>query len=172
MLKKLYRKKFFRRLFIFLIAAVIMAAIEEAEFWFRVPDVRSEGGNGIWIRRQWVDEERSSEQYKALVSRFHQMGITDVYFHAGPLDTHGKVPDSKFSGTARLIKNIKNLDPKIRMYAWLGQVAKFGGGGPSRGNDLRYGPASAGYIWPGCRLDCKVGSREWGGQPHDRHSKL
>ena len=113
-----------------LAVVTLVLAVEEIAYRFQDSDVRSSGPNAIWLRRQWVDEDRSELQYKTLISRLHRMNVADVYFHAGPLEGNGSIRQAKLDGSARFIRRMKKLDPKIRLQPWLGQVAEFGGGGP------------------------------------------
>ena len=109
---------------------VLSIAVEETTFHFQNPPLRSSGPNAIWLRHSWVDEKHTDGEYRALVARLQRMHIADVYFHAGPLTGSGTVSQAKLYGSARFIRRMKRLDPKIRLQPWLGQVAEFGGGGP------------------------------------------
>lgn len=125
------RPKRARRIVFYVLCALfLILAVNEITFRFQDSPVRSSGPNAIWLRHSWIDEGHSDTEYRALVDRLRSMKITDVYFHAGPLDARGTVDEARFLGSAELIRRIHKLDPRIRLMPWLGQVAEFGGGGP------------------------------------------
>lgn len=123
-------RRLLRMLLLFIGALFVLLTAEEIIFRSQDSPAHSTGRNAIWIRHSWIDNDHTDRDYRKLVDRLHRLGITDVYFHAGPLNSEGTVEQAKFSGSAKLMRQIKKLDPHIRMQPWLGQVAEFGGGGP------------------------------------------
>lgn len=114
-----------------LISAIFLLALTvtlELRFRMNAPDVYSSGNNGMWLRHPWVGESHSAQNYDDLTKMLDEMKITDAFFHAGPFNGDGSIPESRYSHASNLIYNIKKVKPGIRLYAWLGQVEAKGGG--------------------------------------------
>lgn len=124
------RKRICRIILITLVTLIAVIAMEEITFRLQNPRVYSTGPNAIWLRHSWIDMHRSEAQYAALAKRLRSMHITDVYFHAGPLNGDGSIPQAKLMGSADFIRHMKKFCPDVHFQPWLGQVAEFGGGGP------------------------------------------
>jgi hypothetical protein len=58
--------------------------------WQREPRAYGGTANALWARHQWVGERHTEADYRA---RGHAEadGITDVFFHVGPLDGDGRM---------------------------------------------------------------------------------
>lgn len=107
---------------------IILLLIAEVIFELWQPNIYSLGKNAMWVRHSWVGEDHTKEEYQDLVGLFHELQITDAYFHVGPLNSDGTVPKEKYLYAQKLVENIKKYSPNVRLYAWLGQVeAKAGG---------------------------------------------
>ncbi len=86
------------------------------------------GPNAVWAAHKWVGATHPEETYDALVARLQRNGITDVYFHVGPLDGDGLIPRAKYGNAPSLLQAIRARDRAIRLHAWIGQVERRGGG--------------------------------------------
>ena len=86
------------------------------------------GPNAVWAAHKWVGETHTDETYDDLVASFQSNGITDVYFHVGPLNAEGSIPPAKYSNAPALLAAIRQRDGAIRLHAWIGQVERRGGG--------------------------------------------
>lgn len=84
--------------------------------------------NALWIEHQWVGEKHTEADYEKLAKQLRDNHITDAYFHVGPLNSEGKIENSKYPYAYDLITNLKRDDPGIRIQAWIGQIEKQGGG--------------------------------------------
>lgn len=94
------------------------------------PDGPYSGGgpNAVWAAHKWAGEAHSVEDYDELVAGFRRNGITDVYFHVGPLTGEGLVPRAKYRNAPALLSAIRLRNETIRLHAWIGQVERRGGG--------------------------------------------
>lgn len=89
---------------------------------------RSQAQNALWASHQWVGENHTSSEYVQLASRLKENGITDVFFHVGPLNPAGGIDQHRYPNAASLLENLKALYPEVRAQAWIGQVEVAGGG--------------------------------------------
>ncbi len=87
------------------------------------------GPNAVWAAHKWVGGNQSDETYDTLVANLRRNGITDVYFHVGPLDGDGLIPMAKYRNARALLAAMRRRDGSVRLHAWIGQVER-GGGGP------------------------------------------
>jgi hypothetical protein len=106
----------------------VLLAWGELTFRLRQSNVYSQGNNAIWLRHSWVGKKHSPAQYRALAKMFKEMEVSDAYFHVGPLDGDGTIRTNRYPYARDLARNIKKLAPRVRIYAWLGQVEALGGG--------------------------------------------
>ncbi|MDH3228777.1 MAG: glycoside hydrolase family 18 protein [Alphaproteobacteria bacterium] len=88
----------------------------------------SGGPNAVWAAHKWVGDFHSVETYDALAADLQRNGITDVYFHVGPLDGDGLIPRAKYRNAPALLAAMRIRDPAIRLHAWIGQVERRAGG--------------------------------------------
>lgn len=86
------------------------------------------GPNAVWAAHKWVGESHPDETYDALAATLQRNGITDVYFHVGPLDGDGLIPRAKYRNAPALLTALRTRDRSIRLHAWIGQVERRGGG--------------------------------------------
>lgn len=95
-------------------------------WWWWQSDPKSTGTatNAMWLRHQWVGEKRTEADYQALVTSMRQNKITDAYFHAGPLEPDGSVPEAKYEYADELTAAFRKLAPEIRTQAYLGQIRR------------------------------------------------
>lgn len=89
---------------------------------------RSQGRNALWVAHQWVGEHHTSREYVELATRLKENGITDAFFHVGPLNSAGTIDQERYPHAASLIENVKQMYPEVRVQAWIGQVERKGGG--------------------------------------------
>jgi hypothetical protein len=99
-------------------------------WWLGDPSAsqRSRGVNAVWAGHRWVGEAHSEQEYAELVRHLGMAGISDVFFHVGPLDADGTVPPSRYPHVRALLAAMHRLAPGIRLQAYLGQVDRRGGG--------------------------------------------
>ena len=86
------------------------------------------GPNAVWAAHKWAGENHPEEAYDALVAGLQRDGITDVYFHVGPLDGDGLIPRAKYRNAPALLTAMRTRGRSIRLHAWIGQVERRGGG--------------------------------------------
>jgi len=88
----------------------------------------SQGQNALWAGHRWVGESHASSEYMRLAHRLEGHGISDVFFHVGPLSAEGRIDQERFRNAMDLVENLKALYPEVRVQAWLGQIEVAGGG--------------------------------------------
>ncbi|WP_225993576.1 glycoside hydrolase family 18 protein [Actinomadura rudentiformis] len=98
-------------------------------WWQPEPDARGTEVNALWARHQWVGEEHTEDEYRALAALLRDNRITDVYFHAGPFEPDGSVPPAKYRNAGKLIAAMRKHAPAVRPHAYLGQIRKVDGYG-------------------------------------------
>lgn len=96
---------------------------------------RSRGVNALWAAHTWVGDEHSRSEYRDFAALLQRNEISDVFVHAGPLDGDGSVPDDRIAHAPELIAAMKQEAPGVRVQAYLGQVARRGGGPLDLGDD-------------------------------------
>jgi hypothetical protein len=99
-------------------------------WWRAEPSVgqRSRGVNALWARHQWVGQAHSEQEYRMLADTLYREEISDVFFHAGPLNPDGSIPPSRYAHARQLLAALHRLAPGVRAQAWIGQVTRRGGG--------------------------------------------
>jgi hypothetical protein len=99
-------------------------------WWLGDPpaDQHSRGVNAVWAGHRWVGQAHSEQEYAELVRHLDQAGISDVFFHVGPLDAAGTVPPDRYAHARELLAAMHRLAPGVRVEAYLGQVDRHGGG--------------------------------------------
>ena len=88
----------------------------------------SQGKNALWARHQWVGEPHSPAEYAQLITLLQQHGISDVFFHVGPLNAQGRIEAHKYPFASDLLRRLKQSYPQLHIQAWIGQVEVRGGG--------------------------------------------
>lgn len=81
--------------------------------------------NGLWLRHQWFEGKKSDMECLDLVGTLHSHRIRDLYFHVGPLDAHGHIPNWKADAWRRTLALLRASAPNIRAFAWLGGVTSW-----------------------------------------------
>ena len=77
--------------------------------------------NALWARHWWVGDEKSPCDYRKLARQIRQLGLTDVFFHAGPLRPDGTVAPDRYQHARQLLQAMHELVPGVRVQAYLGQ---------------------------------------------------
>lgn len=121
-------KRFVRRCLIALAVLAAILIIEEIDFQLRTPNVRSQGPNALWIRHHWVGNRHTEANYGALAGKLKRLGVTDAFFHVGPLRADGTVDPTRIRYARRMIAHMRKLAPNVRIQAYLGQVTTDGEG--------------------------------------------
>lgn len=52
--------------------------------------------NAVWAGHQWVGRSATEADYDRLVATLQRHRITDVFFHAGPLDGDGRLRPARY----------------------------------------------------------------------------
>ncbi|MGI5322221.1 hypothetical protein ACQEVR_07625 [Actinomadura nitritigenes] len=98
-------------------------------WWQPEPEARGTEANALWARHQWVGEPHTDAEYRALAELLKQNRITDVFFHAGPLEADGTVPAVKYRYAKQLNAAVHKYAPGVRTQAYLGQIRTVDGKG-------------------------------------------
>lgn len=91
-------------------------------------EVQSQGVNGAWLRHAWVEEEKTDQEYQELAQHLQDKEITDAFFHVGPMDGDGTIPEERYPMAEVLAAKMHEYYPELRVQAWIGQVEVRGGG--------------------------------------------
>ncbi len=105
-------------------------AILFAEAWFSWQHDPAPAGamaNALWARHQWVGEPHTEAEYRALAGTLTRDGITDVFFHVGPLAGDGDIRPGRCAPAAELLAALRRLAPGVRAQAYVGRVDRSGG---------------------------------------------
>jgi hypothetical protein len=99
-------------------------------WWLPDPDddQRSRGINGLWAAHTWVGDEHSDADYRDLADLLEGNGISDVFFHAGPLEADGSVPADLTEHASDLLAAMRRYASDVRTQAYLGQIEARDGG--------------------------------------------
>lgn len=89
---------------------------------------RSQGPNAAWAEHKWVYAIQSGGAYKRLAATLRANRITDVYFYMGWPGADGIIPASAYSAASFMMRELRAVQPALRLHAWIGQVEKRGGG--------------------------------------------
>jgi len=92
------------------------------------PRHQAHGGNAIWLAHKWVGAIQSDNTYRELAAHLARRGITDAFFHVGPLQADGTIDTARYPAAERLIRQMRRHAPALRVQAWIGQIEKRGGG--------------------------------------------
>ena len=113
------------------LAGVLLVLVAATWLWWLgdpPAEQHSRGVNAVWAGHHWVGEAHSEQEYAELVRHLDEAGISDVFFHVGPLDAAGTVPPGRYAHVRELLAAMHRLAPGIRVQAYLGQVERRGGG--------------------------------------------
>lgn len=111
-----------------LLGALVICFAHAWFAWQPDPAPYSSATNAMWARHQWVGEAHTPQEYRALARTLTRNRITDVFFHAGPLDGDGGIPPSRYTHAPELLAALHTLAPGVRAQAYIGQVERSGGG--------------------------------------------
>jgi len=75
-----------------------------------------------------VGDEHSDADYQALADLLRRNEISDVFFHAGPLEADGGVRADRTGHAGALVAAMARYAPDVRVQAYLGQIEHRGGG--------------------------------------------
>lgn len=98
-------------------------------WWQGDPQAHGTATNALWARHQWVGEAHTEAEYEAFAALLRQNKISDVFFHAGPLEADGSVPAQKYAHAKELTEAMRRLAPGVRTQAYLGQTREHGDDG-------------------------------------------
>ncbi|WP_240489908.1 hypothetical protein [Actinomadura atramentaria] len=98
-------------------------------WWQRAPHAPGTNANALWARHQWVGETHTDAEYRAFADLLRRARITDVFFHAGPVEADGTVPPAKYRNAAALLAAMRRYAPGVRAQAYLGQIREVDGHG-------------------------------------------
>jgi len=88
----------------------------------------SQGPNAAWAEHKWVNAIQPVEEYGHLAATLRANRITDVYFYMGWPGADGSIPPSDYSAASYMMRELRAVQPTLRLHAWIGQVEKRGGG--------------------------------------------
>lgn len=89
---------------------------------------RSQGPNAAWAEHKWVNAIQPGEAYGRLAATLRANKITDVYFYMGWPGQDGVIPPSAYSAASYMMREIRAVQPALRLHAWIGHIEKRGGG--------------------------------------------
>ena len=98
-------------------------AAEDAA-WDRYRELRPAADahpNALWARHWWIGDEKSTCEYRTLARQIRQLGLTDVFFHGGPLRPDGTVDPNRYLHAKDLVVAMHDLVPGVRIQVYLGQ---------------------------------------------------
>ena len=109
------------------LAALLLAV---RVWWQAAPgdNQRSRGLNALWAAHTWVGDAHTDAEYAEFASRLKRDQISDVFFHAGPLESDGSVPGDRIAHASELLAAMKRYAPEVHAQAYLGQVLRRDGG--------------------------------------------
>lgn len=113
----------------YVLGLAALAATGAWTWWQPEPDAPGTDTNALWARHQWVGEPHTDAEYRALGTLLKQNRISDVFFHAGPVEADGTVPSSKYRYARQLVEGVRKYAPGVRAQAYLGQVRMVEGKG-------------------------------------------
>jgi hypothetical protein len=96
----------------------------EDALWDHYAEVRpgtSDHPNALWARHWWVGDDKTPCDYRKLARQIRELGLTDVFFHAGPLRPDGTVAPDRYQHAKQLVDAMHELIPGVRIQAYLGQ---------------------------------------------------
>jgi hypothetical protein len=114
-----------------LVIAVGIGAAAGAAYrrYHRDLPAQAQGGPvGLWIEHRWVGEAQTAASYDALAADLRRHGITDLFAHVGPLDSHGAIPPERYPNAAAFVAALHARLPGVHVQAWMGQMEKRRGG--------------------------------------------
>jgi hypothetical protein len=113
------------------IVAAMAALLLWSWLWWISDDAssqRSRGVNALWAAHTWVGDPHTDAEYRAFAELMQRNDISDVFFHAGPLEADGSVPAEKIAYADELLAAMDRYSPGLRAQAYLGQIEARDGG--------------------------------------------
>ncbi|MBI5284611.1 MAG: hypothetical protein HY874_05900 [Chloroflexi bacterium] len=89
---------------------------------------RSRGVNALWAAHTWVGDRHTDAEYEDFARLLTTNEISDVFFHAGPLEGDGTVPADRIEHAGELVAAMERYASEVRVQAYLGQIERRGGG--------------------------------------------
>lgn len=108
--------------------------------WYKfsvVPRMEESFGNGqgratrpvgVWMDHAWSEGDKTDDEVRRMFQTLRQSGVTDAYFHVGPLEGDGSLSPKKYEDSSRLLRLAREEMPQLRTWAWIGQVERSWGG--------------------------------------------
>lgn len=84
--------------------------------------------NALWLKHAWVGEKQTEESYKSLANKLKEYRVSDAFFHVGPIEGDGTIPEERYTYAKELVDAMHRYYPELRVQAWMGQVEKMWGG--------------------------------------------
>jgi hypothetical protein len=104
-------------------ARALHCGTEEDERWEQVRDLPPTGHpNALWVQHSWVGDDHTPCDYRRLARIARQLGLSDLFLHAGPLRPDGTVADERIRYAGQALDALHGLVPGVRLQAYLGQV--------------------------------------------------
>lgn len=89
--------------------------------WTQASTARSAVGS-VWMEHAWVEPGKSAAEVTQMSARLKDLGMTDAFFHSGPLEADGTLKPSKYKAAGALLEQLDAEYPALRAQAWIGQV--------------------------------------------------
>jgi hypothetical protein len=89
---------------------------------------RSQGPNAAWADHKWVAAVQPLQSYASFATALRRNRITDLYVYMGWPEPDGSIPADQYSAAPYMLREIRAQQPALRLYAWIGQVERRGGG--------------------------------------------
>ena len=95
----------------------------EDERWDRYEELGPTGHpNALWASHTWIGDPHTPCEYRRFARQIRQLGLTDVFLHAGPLRPDGTVGEDRHRYAGQALDALHGLAPGVRLQAYLGQV--------------------------------------------------
>lgn len=86
------------------------------------PSVLDGRANGLWLRHRWFSRQPSDAELTVLVENVHAHHMHDLFFHVGPLDARGRIPEVRPRSWTRTLSFLRARLPEMRAFAWVGGI--------------------------------------------------
>jgi hypothetical protein len=83
---------------------------------------RSRGNDAVWLGRIWAQGDYTPAQFRALVHRVGDSGISDVYLFTGQLDENGHLNPAAYDHAGPFLAAFRAALPHVQVSAWLSGV--------------------------------------------------
>lgn len=113
------------------LVAGMSASLATTWLWWSVDPpatANHRGPNALWAGHTWVGDPHTEDDFVALSQRLRVSGISDVFFHVGPLEGNGTLREDRVPYARSLLEAMRRFAPEVRSQAYLGQVERRGGG--------------------------------------------